>query len=117
MRQRVLTASELDHLKAAYGDGLTMRTYQNYHYRDRTLHVIDGLDCDWLRWKPTLLTELGRLDDDDVIRDVALQLCREKPSKDIAKAIINAAGNAVGKNGRLKRVDIVGGALLLERAL
>jgi hypothetical protein len=73
---------------------------QDYDRRVRALGLLcDDLAFRWLcdgkamtaggaKWKPAILTELGRIDDEDDLREVARQLCELKPkTKDAIAAV------------------------------
>lgn len=68
------------------------RSKMNVYYRQRAVSVLGGCDYKWLvdermimlegdkHWKPTILTELGRIEDEDDMRAVAERLCEMKPT-------------------------------------
>lgn len=71
----------------------TRRSKLNVFYRQRAIGILKDGDYKWLfdesaimkgtdgkkHIQPTILTELGRIDDDEAMRDVALQICKLKP--------------------------------------
>jgi hypothetical protein len=91
------------------------RSKMNVFYRQRALGIICDGDYKWLfdkekimtdgsdkYWKPTILTELGRIENDDDLRAVASQLCERKPATRDAVLMVRAfrtgslpAGNAL----------------------
>lgn len=79
----------------------TDRGRQNVFYRMRALDILSDLErfkwlCDEEKimanvpraMKPTILTELGRFQDDDEMREVAGILCEHKPKTKRAVALI-----------------------------
>jgi hypothetical protein len=69
------------------------RSKMNVFYRQRAVGILFEGDYKWLfdeekimadggdkHWKPTILTELGRIENDDDLRAVASQLCERKPA-------------------------------------
>ena len=83
--------------KKHYPDVRTDRTLVNRLYSDRALSVLgDGRKPEyiWLadvkadRFKHTILTELGRVDEDDEIRDLAGFICEKKMSTSEAVSFI-----------------------------
>jgi hypothetical protein len=88
----------------AYGlftDVTTERGRQNIAYRQRALRVLGNdprfkwvADRDAMRrgdpgsFRPTILAELGRIADDDQLREMALEVCRVKPTTRRAVAAV-----------------------------
>lgn len=77
-----------------FDDNTTRRGRNNVFYRQRALLVIGGgrePEFSWLAdrvamergekksWRPTILGELGRIEDDELLRAFARELCRAKP--------------------------------------
>ena len=79
----------------------TRRSKMNVFYRQRALGVLDK-DYKWLfdaekimgstdsdkHWQPTILVELGRIDDEETMRAVAAQICEMKPKTTVAVQMI-----------------------------
>ncbi len=76
-----------------FTDSTPRRSKMNVFYRQRALGIICDGDYTWLfdkekimtdggdkYWKPTILMELGRIENDDDLRAVASQLCERKPA-------------------------------------
>jgi hypothetical protein len=106
----------------------TERGRQDVYYRQRAIHVLRITDREasapfrWLAdielmkgasrngWRRTILAALGRIDDDDQLRETALVICEAKPSTRKAVAMIrrwrlgkSAGGTADGLRGELIR--------------
>jgi len=84
-------------------DARTDRTLVNRVYRDMALSVLgDGYkpEFTWLadvkagRFKNTILAELGRVDDDHELRDLALELCQRKLKTAAVVALIRSRRGA-----------------------
>jgi hypothetical protein len=76
-----------------FTDSTPRRSKMNVFYRHRALGILSEGDYKWLfdeekvmadgggkHWKPTILTELGRIENDDDLRAVASELCERKPA-------------------------------------
>ena len=76
-----------------FTNSTTRRSKMNVFYRQRAVSILSEGDYKWLfdeekvmsdggdkYWKPTILTELGRIENDDDLRAVASQLCERKPA-------------------------------------
>ena len=87
-----------EELRAIYSnlftDVKTERGLLNVAYRQRALHyLVDIPDCSWLcdekrmtagekdAWKPTILIELGKIKDIEMMIAIALQICDIKPKQ------------------------------------
>jgi hypothetical protein len=90
-------ANDKRECKKHYPDVRTDRTLVNRLYSDRALSVLgDGHKPEFLwladaktdRFKHTILTELGRVDEDEEIRDLAMELCERKLKTAAAIALI-----------------------------
>jgi hypothetical protein len=71
----------------------TRRSKVNVFYRQRALSVLRDGDFKWLfdevaimaetggdkHWRPVILTELGRIEDEDAMQRIAAELCETKP--------------------------------------
>lgn len=80
------------------GDAKTERSRQNRFYALRAIQVVGGDPrFTWLAdrarahenaWRPTILAELGRIGNDQTLRDVVAMICTHKPSARKAAAFI-----------------------------
>lgn len=94
-RPRRFSRKQVEDTSAFTPDVKSARGKQNAIYRMIALHQIlrcsepkryswladeDGMRAGTGEWKPTLLTELGRISDELLFFDVAEQLCKHKPT-------------------------------------
>jgi hypothetical protein len=119
----------IDEVSRALYEGLgvfsnisTGRGRQDVYYRQRAclaLHITDPVasepfrwlaDIDLMRggegkgWRPSILTELGRIDDEDQLRAVALEVCERKPGTREAIALIRRW--RLGREGKGGAADL-----------
>lgn len=82
-----------------FADVHSERSKLNIYYRTRTLSILDGAEFSWLfdrkacqrgegKWKPTILSELGRIEDEEDMKAVARQICELKPKTKEAVTMI-----------------------------
>jgi len=103
-RPKVLDAVHEQIAKSCNHDVRTTRGLQNIHYRLRAQNcLIDDERFKWLcdrdamakgapnAWKPGILSELGRLDDDETIKAYAARICELKPKTKDAITMLRRA--------------------------
>ena len=104
-------ANDMREMIARCRDVRTERSVANRLYYHHALSVIGGgreSDLHWLadvctgRYRRTILTELGRIDDEDLLLDVALDLCQKKPKTVKAVSLIRQ------RRGVLKPPSVLG---------
>ncbi|MHB1045782.1 MAG: hypothetical protein ACYC4P_07180 [Thermoanaerobaculia bacterium] len=84
-RPRLLTPTD-EAFHRSLAPGRSSRTYQEHFFLGRAVAVLgienDGLaePYQWLLGKGTILSELGRIEDDDFLRFVASEICRSQPT-------------------------------------
>ena len=91
-RGRPKVASEIEQMVVAvHGPhpGKSSRTKTNFLYQTRAMKVImDDDRYEWLSAKQTILYELGRIQDEDERKEVALELCQKQPKTKDAVAML-----------------------------
>jgi hypothetical protein len=95
-----------------FPDITTRRGLHNIHYQTRALEFVHALDDERLRWlsdtteeimagrgkmRRAILQELGRVENDDDMREIALELCRIKPTAKDARTMIRQWRGATRK--------------------
>lgn len=97
-RPRLIPADAQAALQMVAGEAKSERSRQNCFYALRAIQVL-GEDprFKWLAdrarahenaWRPTILAELGRIWDEETLRDAAAMICAHKPSTRQAAAFI-----------------------------
>jgi len=100
-RPRLLTPRERGSLRNLFPDNTTERSLQDIDYRLRAIGLLkEQAEFAWLYdpqrvragekrcWKPLILTELGRIADDEELLTAAREVCRLKPKAHDAARIV-----------------------------
>jgi len=101
-RPPLLSDDELALLRACFPNHTTRRSLEDVHYRCRAQGLVDDGSGRFLwlvdpeacmagrrgGYKAAILTELGRIDDDNTLLDVAAQLCKSRPTAGEAVRLI-----------------------------
>jgi len=89
------------YLKAMHPEVHSRRGVVDIAYRQRAIRLVKDIPaCRWVcdftamqqggdsAWQPSILTELGRIDDDDDLIAVAIEVCERQPSREDAIRLI-----------------------------
>lgn len=102
-RPQRFTKASMDCFRGLFPETKSQRGIMDMAYRIEAIRVLTKDDKDdrfhWLvdkaacirgedAWKPTILTELGRIEDEQVMKEIALRICELKPRNKEAVAII-----------------------------
>lgn len=98
----------------------TTRTRQNWMYRQRAMYVLRVHEDERFKWladnakvtadapnaiKHSILAELGRIEDADVVKAVALQICEMKPTTREAVQIVRNFRTGKKSAGSVRQLE------------
>lgn len=91
----------LAYLKTTNPEVRSRRGLVDMAYRQRAIRLVKDIPaCQWVcdfegmrrgddsAWRPSILTELGRINDDDALIAVAIEVCERQPSREEAIRLI-----------------------------
>jgi hypothetical protein len=115
-RPRRFTSEWAEFQRSICCDVETERGNQDILYRQTCLAVLDDGDYGYIfnkedmivgknTWRPTLMTELGRIDDDDEMRKIARRICEIKP-KTTREAVYMVRRYRLGQSGEGNCLDL-----------